>query len=47
MQPQKPKRIHVILLIALIAAEAALVMLYVASRTSGLGCCPNCTSPPY
>lgn len=35
MQPQKPKRIHVILLIALIAAEAALVMLYVASRTSG------------
>jgi len=35
MQPQKPKRIHVILLIALIAAEAALAMLYAASRTSG------------
>jgi len=35
MQPQKPKRIHVILLIALIAAEAALVVLYVTSRASG------------
>lgn len=35
MQPQKLKRIHVILLIALIAAEVALVMLYAASRASG------------
>jgi hypothetical protein len=35
MQPQKPKSIHVILLIVLIAAEAALVTLFVTSRASG------------
>ena len=35
MQPQKPKRIHVILLIALIVAETALVVLYATSRASG------------
>ncbi len=36
MQPQRPKRIHVILLIALIAAEAALITLYVIAQ-SGSG----------
>ena len=34
MQPQKPKRIHVILLFALIAAEAVLITLYVTSRNA-------------
>ena len=32
MQPQKPKRIHIILLFALIAAEAALITLYVIAQ---------------
>lgn len=34
MQPQKPKRIHVILLIILLAAEAVFIILYAGARTS-------------
>ena len=34
MQPQKPKRIHVILLLVLVAAEAALITLYVTARSA-------------
>jgi hypothetical protein len=36
MQPQKPKRIHVIFLFALVAAEAALIILYAVSRGAGV-----------
>jgi hypothetical protein len=35
MQPQKPKRIHVIFLVALFAAEAALITLFVTSKSVG------------
>jgi hypothetical protein len=41
MQPQKPKRIHVVLLIFLIAAGAVFVVLYVTSRASGARLLPE------
>ena len=34
MQPQKPKRIHVILLLVLVAAEAAFIALYVTAQSA-------------
>jgi hypothetical protein len=41
MHPQKPKRIHVILFIALFAVEIALIALFAASRSSGTELLPE------